>query len=157
MIFVTTGTQLAFPRLISAMDGIAERLNERIVAQIGPDPGPYPNLETRTSLSPAAFKALFSDARVVVAHAGIGTVLSAQKCEKPLILMPRRHDLSEHRNDHQMATVAALRGRRGLYVAENETELEDVLCSGALAPMQDIAGPEAVLLTNFVRKWLARL
>jgi len=34
--------------------------------------------------------------------------------------MPRRFDLGEHRNDHQLATVSKLRGLAGIFVAEEE-------------------------------------
>ena len=38
--------------------------------------------------------------------------------------MPRRADLGEHRNDHQLATVEKLSGRPGILVAADENELE---------------------------------
>lgn len=155
MILVTTGTQLPFPRLVAAMDRLAPVLGERVVAQIGPDTGTYPNLETHARLEPETFEALFREARVVVAHAGIGTVLAASRHGKPLVLMPRRHALGEHRNDHQTATAEALRGRPGLYLVADESDLADLLkAQGALAPMRDELGPSAAALNRFVAAWL---
>ena len=156
MILVTTGTQLPFPRLVAAMDRLAPVLGERVVAQVGPDPGTYANLETHARLDPETFEALFREARIVVAHAGIGTVLAACRHGKPLVLMPRRHSLGEHRNDHQMATAEALRGRPGLYLAWKDGELAELLTTrDTLAPMRDELGPGAAALNGFVAAWLA--
>lgn len=156
MILVTTGTQLPFPRLVAAMDRLAPGLGERVVAQVGPDAGEYTNLETHARLDPETFEALFREARLVVAHAGIGTVLAACRHGKPLILMPRRHSLGEHRNDHQMATAEALQGRAGLYLAREEDDLAELLSRrDALVPMREEPGPGAAALNGFVSAWLA--
>ncbi|TFL17117.1 glycosyltransferase [Jannaschia formosa] len=130
MIFATTGTQLPFPRLVRALDAWAARMpEERVVAQIGPDPGRYPHLELHATLPPDRFDALFSAARVVVAHAGIGSILAARQYDRPLILVPRRADLGEHRNDHQAATARRLGARAGLHVVWDEADLGAALAS----------------------------
>lgn len=119
MIFVTVGTQLPFTRLIDAMDEIAGRLDEEIIAQTGPGEGNWSNLDCRKNLEPEEFGKLFSAARVIVAHAGIGTILSARSRRKPLILLPRRFSFGEHRNDHQMATAGQVKSPpRHLYCRE---------------------------------------
>jgi UDP-N-acetylglucosamine transferase subunit ALG13 len=155
VILVTTGTQLPFPRLVAAMDRLAPALDEPVIAQVGPDPTPYPGLDTRPTLSATEFNTLFAEARLIVAHAGIGTVLSARRHGKPLILMPRRHGLGEHRNDHQVATAEALGALPGLYVARDEDALEDLVRRHDLQAMQDTPGPGTTMLTGFVRRWLA--
>jgi UDP-N-acetylglucosamine transferase subunit ALG13 len=127
MIFATTGTQLPFPRLIAALDALAATLPEPIIAQIGPDRGRYDNLQTHESLTPAEFDEMFTEARVIVAHAGIGTILSARRHRCPLILVPRRADLNEHRNDHQGATARGLEQRAGLNIVWDVADLEAAL------------------------------
>jgi UDP-N-acetylglucosamine transferase subunit ALG13 len=154
MIFVTTGTQLPFPRLVSAMDRLAATLEEEVIAQIGPDTAPYPHLETHPTLSPDRFATLFQSARLIVAHAGIGTVLSARIHAKPLVLMARRHDLGEHRNDHQLATAAALADQTGLYVAPDAAALEALLRAPDLVAMQAVDGPNLGRLTDFIGGWI---
>jgi UDP-N-acetylglucosamine transferase subunit ALG13 len=154
MIFVTTGTQLPFPRLVSAMDDLAPRLGERIIAQIGPDPQPYPALEIIDHLLPARFESLIAEARVIVGHAGIGTIMAARRHGKPLILMARRHDLGEHRNDHQLATLAALEGRPGLYPANEPVDLERLLRRSDLRPAEAVPGPGLERLTSFIADWI---
>jgi UDP-N-acetylglucosamine transferase subunit ALG13 len=125
MIFLTVGTQLAFPRLTEAMNRYAETTDEEIIAQVGAETSDLPNLTVCGMMNPLEFDETFARARVVVAHAGIGTILSAKRFRRPLIIVPRRHDLGEHRNDHQMATARALVDTPGIHIA---WEVEDALC-----------------------------
>ena len=138
MIFVTVGTQLAFPRLMDAMECWAACTDERVVAQTGPDKragqGAWSHLEVQGHLAPARFDALFAAARVVVAHAGIGTILSARRHARPLVILPRRHALGEHRNDHQMATARAVADLPGVHVAWEAAEIAPLLSCPDLAP-----------------------
>lgn len=141
MIFVTVGTQLPFPRLIDAMNNWATTTDEPVIAQTGPEPGNWPHLDTRKHLTPAEFEDLFSTARVIVAHAGIGTILSAKRLGKPLIIAPRRHALGEHRNDHQMATAAQVGKLPGIHVAENMDDLPLLLAQTDLTPANQEPSP----------------
>ena len=145
MIFATTGTQLPFARLIAALDALAPTLGEPVIAQIGPDTGEYANLETHATLPPERFDTLFARARIVVAHAGIGSILSARRHRRPLVLVPRRFDLGEHRNDHQMATARELEQRAGLSVAWRTEDLAGLL-AGPSAP--DEPAPESESLNR---------
>jgi len=134
MILVTVGMQLGFDRLIRAMDMITPELGMQVVAQTGKGDFQPRHMEAHKRLDPQAFEALASDARVLVSHAGIGTVLTAARVKRPIVLFPRRADLKEHRNDHQLATVSQLRGRAGIFVAMDEeqlpTQIEQALSMG---------------------------
>lgn len=127
MIFATIGTQLAFPRLIDALNDLAPQLDEPVIAQTGPEPGNWPHLDTRPRLAPAEFDALFAEARIIVAHAGIGTILSAKRHHKPLVVLPRKHALGEHRNDHQLATARQVETLPGIHVAWETADLARLL------------------------------
>ena len=154
MIFVVTGTQLPFPRLIDAMDTLAPQLDERVVAQVGPDPTPRANIETRTKLPPIEFEALFLEARIIVAHAGVGSILSAKRLRRPLIIVPRRFELGEHRNDHQLATAKELEGIHGVRIAWETDVLFDLLSvqdTPAAAPEPGpLAAPLITRLQDFI-------
>jgi UDP-N-acetylglucosamine transferase subunit ALG13 len=130
VIIVTVGMQLGFDRLIRAMDTLAPTLGMPIIAQTGKGTYRPRNMEARTKIAPAEFEILVGEARLIVAHAGIGTVLTAARCTKPILLMPRRANLEEHRNDHQLATVRKLAGRPGILVAMDETELPERIEEG---------------------------
>ncbi len=67
------------------------------------------------------------EADVVIAHAGMGSIISAAEFGKPMVLLPRRGSLRETRNDHQIATAKWLRSKPGIFVADSEDELPTVL------------------------------
>lgn len=152
MIFLTVGTQLPFDRLLDAMDRIAADSDQRVIAQAGAgaDALRWPSMEIHTRLTPRVFEGLFSEADVVVGHAGIGTVLSAQAHERPLIVCPRRFDLGEHRNDHQLATARHLEGRPGIYVAWWPEEIASILKQELRLPASETANPERAKLISYL-------
>jgi len=157
MIFVTVGTQLPFPRLVKAMDSFSSLINEEVVAQVGPDRSSYSNLKIKYHLSPKEFDSYFNLARVIVAHAGIGTVLTAKKCRKPLVLVPRRFTLGEHRNDHQLATARELANRDGIYIAWQAEDIVEVLEREEFRSPSLDAGPSYRALTTFLRETIDQL
>ena len=154
MILVTVGMQLPFPRLVAAMDRLAPGLDEPVVAQVGPDRASYPNLDARARLTPAEFDAAARRARLLVGHAGIGTVLTARHLGKPLILFPRRRDLGEHRNDHQFATCRQLEGVRGLHVAWSEEDLARLVPAPQLVAASETPGPSHDALIGYLRDYI---
>lgn len=109
MIFATVGTQLPFDRLLSALDIWASfHCDMPVIAQTGATSARYSNLNCQATFDQPSFAARVAEARVIVAHAGMGTILQAAEAGKPLILMPRRADIGEHRNDHQLATAVEM-------------------------------------------------
>ncbi len=106
MIFLTVGTQLPFDRLVSAVDKWAARYNDiDLVAQIG-DSGIRPkHMNWTPYMAAGEFRNCFESADTIVAHAGMGTILTALDLGKRLIIVPRLAELGEHRNDHQLATA----------------------------------------------------
>ena len=142
MIFLTLGTQLPFDRLVKAMDEVAPGLQEAIFGQIGNARVKPANFESVDFLAPREFKQHFDAARVIqqcsriVSHAGIGTILSGLKAEKPLVLMARRVAFGEHRNDHQLATVSQMKRIPGIHIAETRDDLQALLSEPDLLPMK---------------------
>ena len=138
MIFVTVGTQLPFDRLVNAVDAwAAAHPSAEVVAQVGPTERGFTALRAEPFLSPGRFEELFAAAELIVAHAGMGTILSATERGKPLLVVPRRASLGEHRNEHQMATATRLRDRLGLAVAWEEADvgrmIDEMLARGGSA------------------------
>lgn len=151
MIFLTIGTQLPFDRLVEMLDRVAPHLQEEIVGQIGVGSYRPSNFNAVDQLDPQTFNQTFKSSRVVVGHAGIGTVLSGRKFQKPLVLMPRRAAAGEHRNDHQLATAAQLRSIEGVSLFESEAELKDLLLQPSLAALSDDRPPALDKLIDSLR------
>lgn len=162
MILVTVGTQLPFPRLIRAMADLAPDLGEPVIAQCGGQGGADTGgadpaaVDLRPHLEPAEFDALFAEARVVVAHAGIGTILSARRLARPLIILPRRHALGEHRNDHQLATARQVQALSGIHVAWQTGDLGPLLRQPSLAAASDGRSPSHEALIARLRGFIGQ-
>lgn len=128
MILVTVGTQLPFDRLVKAMDKIAPSLGgEKIICQTLRGKYKPINLECKDYIVKSEYEMLFKEARIIVSHAGIGSILNAIKYDKNIIIMPRLASLKEHRNDHQLHTADALRNYENIYVADDECQLSTLL------------------------------
>lgn len=128
MILVTVGTDGPFDRLVSAVDRWAgERGRTDVVAQIGRSKLRPQFMRWYEFLEPPQFREYFSSASLIVAHAGMGTILSSLRYEKPLLVMPRRASLGEQRNEHQLATARRLQEIGKLTVAFDEAALIDHL------------------------------
>jgi len=125
MVFVTAGTQLPFDRLIEVVDQIAaehpdvqfvvQALNSKIIAK---------NIHVVDFLSPRDFDKHFADAKLIISHAGMGTIISALVKKKPIIVMPRLLQFNEHRNDHQLGTARQMDLDGYVYVAYDGDELK---------------------------------
>lgn len=128
MIFATVGTQLPFDRMIGVIDkwSIKQGVKD-CFAQVGKAGSQPANITSAPNLTPLQFAKRIAECKVIVSHAGMGTILTAFAAEKPIIVMPRLAAHGEHRNDHQLATVANLRDRAGIYVADDEVALADLL------------------------------
>src|SRR4051812_17389504 len=101
MIFVTVGSSMiAFDRLLRAVDELA--VDERLVVQHGASTIEPANAECVDVLSFESFVALVKDARVLVTHAGVGSILTALGEHKRPIVVPRRQMYGEAVDDHQV-------------------------------------------------------
>jgi len=156
VILATVGTQLPFPRLTDAVAAWARAAGEAAVSQTGAGPETEEGgVRWRGAIPPGEFDALFREARVVVGHAGIGTILTAQRLGRPLIVMPRRADLGEHRNEHQRATARHVEGLPGIHVARTVGDLAPLLSAGDLEPARPGAGAGLETLHARIRAFLS--
>lgn len=68
-------------------------------------------------------------ARIVVAHAGIGTIISARRYGKPLVIVPRRKCYGEHTDDHQSEIAGAMEQEGVVRVVYEVQDLERAIRS----------------------------
>lgn len=124
MIFVTVGAQMPFDRLIRAVDDWVGRTRRAdVFAQIGSTGWCPTHMRWVEFLRPEEFRQRVKSAQAVVSHAGMGTILTALQYGTPLLVMPRQAELSETRNDHQLATVRRFFELERIAVALDEVEL----------------------------------
>jgi UDP-N-acetylglucosamine transferase subunit ALG13 len=128
MIFATVGSQEPFDRLIRAVDEWAEaRGRTDVLAQIGGSTFRPRYVQFTKFMDPAEFGKVMQAASVVVAHAGMGSIISSLELGKPIVVMPRRGELHETRNDHQVATAERFGAQGRIIVANNEQDLPQKL------------------------------
>ena len=86
----------------------------------------------------------------------MGTIISALTAGKPLMIMPRRAHLDEHRNDHQWATVQHFGTRPGIQAVfeahEFPARLEDFSKMQGTGMAEHIAAYADPQLTDTLRK-----
>src|SRR5947207_15722973 len=92
VIFVSVGTQLPFDRLVRAVDTWVAASGAPLAsfAQIGDGDYQPRHLEWTRYLPEAAFRAKVAAASLIVSHAGIGNLMLALQCRKPIVMMPGR-------------------------------------------------------------------
>lgn len=128
MIFATVGTQLPFDRLLLGLNSWAMRNPDvPILAQTGSSTRDFSHIKSVSHLSQSEFRARFEAARLVVAHAGMGSILSAAELGKPIVLMPRRAKFREHRNDHQQDTAKEMARLSNVTVVQDGEALHKAL------------------------------
>lgn len=129
MIFVTVGNIDPFNRLVKAVDDWARQhpAGSEVLAQIGN--GTYLPTACRyvRFLTPVEYSENFSRARLVVGHAGMGTIITALELNKLIVVLPRLQERGELRNQHQLATVRHFRKSNQVLAADSESELGGIL------------------------------
>lgn len=124
MIFITVGTDLPFDRMMKVIDQWAgETGREDVFAQIGEGGWQPKHIPFVEFLEPAEFKKRFAESTLIIGHAGMGTILSALLHGKPILVMPKKASLGEHRNEHQTATAKRMMALGNVNVAFDEAEL----------------------------------
>lgn len=124
MIFVTVGAQIPFDRLIRAVDDWAAlHPGVGVFAQIGDGAIPPRHFPFAARLTPPEFRSRVRASSLIVAHAGMGSILTALEQGKPILVFPRRGDLLETRNDHQLATARRFSAAGRVRVALEESAL----------------------------------
>lgn len=156
VIFVTVGAQMPFDRLIKTIDQWAHaHQRDDVFAQIGSTDYRPSHIRWTPFLSTEEFRQRYEDAKVVIAHAGTGSIITALQLGKPILIMPRRASLRETRNDHQVATSEQFRKLDSVVVAMDEheliTRLEGIDQLRGRQTIEPYASPE---LVNALREFI---
>ena len=163
MIFLTIGTHEPFQRLVNAFDAwvaqakpdleIFGQITDQGIADCTPK-----NFPAVGRITPTEYAEKFAQAKLIVSHAGMGSIITALSQGKPIVVMPRRGHLRETRNDHQYTTVKKLGSRDGIFVAEDEASLPktmDIALASITKSDRQLLSPFAEeRMTNALRKFI---
>jgi UDP-N-acetylglucosamine transferase subunit ALG13 len=146
MIVVTVGTnEQPFDRLVRAAASLGGE--EPLLVQHGASTVPHGRGEWIDFLPFDELEQRTRGARLLVCHAGVGSIMLARRCGVRPVVMPRRHRLGEAVDDHQVSLAQRL-ARAGLVtVVETEEELRRAVASTLppAAVVRQYAGAEALV------------
>lgn len=158
-LFVTVGTQLPFERIFSYLIDWIRRTNltTKVYAQIGETSVEYPFVRKKKYLDSSEFHKWLEAADLVIAHAGMGSIIEASTIGKPVIIVPREAAHGEHRNDHQLDTARRFSDARNIRIATNQLEFDQwmaELLSGDPVKFMDPAKSKHLGLGEAIDGWI---
>jgi UDP-N-acetylglucosamine transferase subunit ALG13 len=134
MIFVSVGTHEApFDRMLRTVLELG--LDEELVVQHGPSTVRSDAASVQTEyLSFDDVVSYIRQARAVVMHAGVGSVMISLANGKRPIVMARRHEFDEHVDDHQVELARRMEASGLATFVDDAQALAAALSGAALAP-----------------------
>ena len=127
MIFVTLGTQdKKFTRLLDCIEKNIKNgvIKDEVIVQAGSTSYQSDVMEIKPFLDRDEFKKYLMDAKVIITHGGVGTILEALKNGKKVIGAARLEKYGEHVNDHQVQLLTRFDEDKYIIYAENLDEFD---------------------------------
>jgi UDP-N-acetylglucosamine transferase subunit ALG13 len=133
MIFVSVGTHEApFDRMLRAVYGL--NLDEQLVVQYGPSGVRCDGAVEAEYLPFDEVVAYIREARAVVTHPGVGSVMISLANGKRPIVMARLREHREHVDDHQLELARRMEASGLVTLAEDVDSLAEALSVVGPAP-----------------------
>lgn len=127
MIFVAVGTQkFQFNRLLEEIDTLVKKgvITESVIVQNGHSAFHSSHCDTVDFMSNEEFQKTISDCRILITHAGIGTIIKGLEKQKKIIVVPRQKAFHEHVDEHQNEIAQKFEAMGYVRVCRNMEELE---------------------------------
>jgi UDP-N-acetylglucosamine transferase subunit ALG13 len=151
LIFVTVGTHYQpFDRLL---DGLAALAGEELVVQYGTGEAPTAAARAEAFMPFDEMVDCFREAEKVITHAGVGSIICARREGHVPLVVPRRADLGEHVDEHQVELTEALTRRESVIGVLDTQDLPTALSEAPSrgAPNSRLADDD---LVNSIRQAL---
>ena len=153
MIFVTLGTQAyPFDRLLRGLEAVDD---EELVVQAGVSTFHPAGAVWFDYLEYPELREHVRRARVVVSHAGVGSVMTTVAEGKRPVVVPRLHRYGEAVDDHQVPFARRLAETGLLTLVEDPADLAAAL-AGPVPPLERTPGGESLLAAD-LRAYLEEL
>ena len=150
VIFVTVGTStFPFDRLMRSVDELG--LSDELVVQYGASEViPRARVSRQFMAYPEVLEHM-QHARTVVAHGGVGSILTALHAGKHPIVVPRRRQFAEAVDDHQVDLVTQLAQRGVVTLVDSLSELGSRIAEAPGVPVSAAASSSlAAAIAEFV-------
>ncbi len=126
MIFVTVGNwHRGFDRLVKAVDRLKGQniIQQDVIAQVGAGCYKPVHLGVIEYCSPTEFTDFVAKSKLVITHAGIGSIGQAIELGKPIVVVPRKAEVGECSDNHQWITAKQLEKEGQVLVAYETNNL----------------------------------
>ena len=134
-VFTTVGTDHhPFDRLVGWVDRWAAAHREELCSVQRGTSAPPRSCHSVDYLGYEELRSCMAAATVVVSHGGPATIMDARAVGRLPLVVPRRSDLGEHVDDHQVRFSRWIASRRQILVAESEAELHRLLDLATVEP-----------------------
>ena len=131
MIFVTVGThEQPFNRLVEKMDSLVAEgvIREPVMIQTGYSTYEPKHCSFQKLLPYPEMEKYIQQARIIITHGGPASFISALQVGKTPIVVPRKSELNEHVNDHQVDFSREVAQRKNnILVVEDIEDLKDLI------------------------------
>jgi beta-1,4-N-acetylglucosaminyltransferase len=158
--FVTIGNATQpFQRLLEVVTSLADTWPQPVVVQHGNSPFKSTHCVSRAFLEMSEFAEMVENARLLIMHAGAGSVLHALRLGKTPVVMPRRAVYREMIDDHQVEFSRALASQGLVILADEVNDMPGavrVALASSTRPRRDVGAPRAVELVRSVLERYAR-
>ena len=130
---MTVGTgKRSFDRLLTCINDIAKDSEEEFVVQKGCSDVDLHFCRDFRFTDDKEMIALIDDARIIISHAGAGTMITALKLGKPLIVVPRLKKFKECIDDQQVELAEMLSSEGKVAMVTDVCSLRNIIKSKKL-------------------------
>lgn len=130
MILVTLGTQdKSFKRLLNAVQKCIDDkvINEEVIVQTGCTKYNSKDMKIFDLMSQEQLDKYRKQARIIITHAGVGSILDSLRLDKKIIAAARLKKYHEHTNDHQLQILNNFANDGYIIKLENFDDLSSIL------------------------------
>lgn len=131
MVFVTLGTQkFQFDRLLKKLDELMENgkiKREELVVQCVYSEYTPKNFEMFSMKPQTEIEEYMKNADIIITHSGTGSIITALKLKKRLIIVPRLKKYGEHVDNHQIELAEVFKEKVNAIVVEDMEKLEEAM------------------------------
>ena len=130
MILVILGTQdKTFDRLLKAIEKQIKlgNLEGDVIVQAGSTKYESKYMKIFDYIPMEQFDEYIKEADLVIAHGGVGTILSSIRKNKKVIAVPRLSKYKEHENDHQLEIVSEFTKRGYIIPSYDLKKLDEAI------------------------------
>lgn len=130
MIFVTVGThEQGFERLVIKMDELVANhvIREDVIIQAGYTKYAPKHCQYDVMIDHQMMEDYAGQARIVITHAGPGSIMLPFSHNKIPIVVPRQYEFREHVDDHQVLFTRKLESQGKVLAVYDINDLEDTI------------------------------